>query len=368
MEISVVNPVSRSIEETRRALFEPFSLGKWFAVGLCAWLASFVQGGGGGGNFNFPNNFGGGGNAGANRPAPPAVQPPVVQPPGGQVDGMPGEDDLLGQPDLDMGDEPMGADLQQEDEDDDFAQILNWVKQNVALLVGIGVLVLVLIIAIGLVFTWLGCRGTFMFIDNIARNRAEIGEPWREYGREANSLFWFSFTLGLITLFGVLAIAGIGVAIAWPDITAQAFGGNAIAAIVATVLLFVPLTIAMIFVNLFLHDFVVPIMYLRRISALEAWGVFRSSILSGHVGGLILYTLFKWVLGIATGIVGLLATCATCCLPVIPYLGTVILLPIPYFLRTYSLAYLEQYGPEFRVLNRSAKPTGLRGVDPEFTV
>lgn len=42
--------------------------------------------------------------------------------------------------------------------------------------------------------------------------------------------------------------------------------------------------------------------------------------------------------------------CCACCLFAIPYIGTVVLLPIHVFTRSYSLYYLAQYGAEFEVI------------------
>ena len=57
----------------------------------------------------------------------------------------------------------------------------------------------------------------------------------------------------------------------------------------------------------------------------------------------------KLVLVFAGGIVAVLATCLTCCLVSLPYIGTVILLPILVFLRCYTLYFLEQFGEPWRI-------------------
>jgi hypothetical protein len=57
------------------------------------------------------------------------------------------------------------------------------------------------------------------------------------------------------------------------------------------------------------------------------------------------------VLGIGISAVVFVAVIATCCILgcflIIPYLGTVLLLPVLILKRAYSLYYLAQYGPEF---------------------
>ena len=37
----------------------------------------------------------------------------------------------------------------------------------------------------------------------------------------------------------------------------------------------------------------------------------------------------------------------TCCLVIVPYVGTVILLPLHVFVRSYSLCFLAQFGPDY---------------------
>jgi hypothetical protein len=47
--------------------------------------------------------------------------------------------------------------------------------------------------------------------------------------------------------------------------------------------------------------------------------------------------------------IGGIATCATCCLAVLPYIGTVILLPIFVCLRAFGLFFIRQFGPDYDV-------------------
>jgi len=101
----------------------------------------------------------------------------------------------------------------------------------------------------------------------------------------------------------------------------------------------------------FTIDFVVPIMYLRGSRCLEAWREFRQ-LLSGHLGNFVLYLLFQFVLGLVIGIMVLVIVvvcCPLCCFLAIPYVGTVLVLPLIVFKRAYSLHYLAQYGPSYNV-------------------
>src|SRR5438309_2348215 len=62
-----------------------------------------------------------------------------------------------------------------------------------------------------------------------------------------------------------------------------------------------------------------------------------------------LYWLFLIILGLASALVACVVTCATCCITAIPYVGTVILLPVFVLLRSFSLLFIRQFGPDYDV-------------------
>jgi hypothetical protein len=65
------------------------------------------------------------------------------------------------------------------------------------------------------------------------------------------------------------------------------------------------------------------------------------------------FYLVKFGLGFVIGLIPLvtccLTCCLTCCISCIPYLGTVLFLPLLVFMRCYSLYFLQQAGPEWRI-------------------
>src|SRR5205807_1930242 len=61
----------------------------------------------------------------------------------------------------------------------------------------------------------------------------------------------------------------------------------------------------------------------------------------------ILYILFLFVLTLLVAMVSCIAMCATCCIAAIPYIGTVILLPLYVFLAAYPLLFARQFGPDW---------------------
>ena len=99
-------------------------------------------------------------------------------------------------------------------------------------------------------------------------------------------------------------------------------------------------------------DFVVPIMFLRCGTCLAAWREFYA-LLSANPGKFTVYILFQIVLAMAIGALVVVAVLVTCCiagcLMALPFVGTVLLLPVLIFKRAYPLYYLAQFGPQYDV-------------------
>jgi hypothetical protein len=107
-------------------------------------------------------------------------------------------------------------------------------------------------------------------------------------------------------------------------------------------------------VNLIIY-FMPAVMYARRCSAGEAARAVIHLILD-EPGPFILLILVMIALWIGWIIVGCVVTCLTCCLASLPYIGTVIVLPIPVFFRSFSLLFLRQFGPDWDVWAKIAVP------------
>jgi len=122
--------------------------------------------------------------------------------------------------------------------------------------------------------------------------------------------------------------------------------------IMGLIIQFLILVILTSYISLFLNDFVVPIMYKYKITTSKAWFKFLP-ILSRHLGYFVLYGLFIFVLMILVVICIVLFGLFTCCLGflllIIPYIGSVVLLPISYTFRAFSVEFLEQFGEDFTI-------------------
>ena len=296
--LSVTEPVVTAVQQTRHILFQPFKLPKWLKLGFCAFLAGMGQASGTG--------------------------------------GLTGSDPDFGTPDPDSG--PV-----------DLDGVGAWIQANLALFIAVTILVVGLLIALGLVSTWLGSRGRFMLLDGVIRNQGAIAEPWREYRREGNSLFRFRFYLGLLCLGLIAMILALGLLVAWPDLESNQLSGAGLLAIVIGLLLLLVLMVGYSVISLVLHDFVVPIMFLRRIPVHTAWREFRLSFWQDNQGAVVLFFLMRFVLNIAVGILAVVVILLSCLIALVPYVGSVLLLPLTVFQVAYPLAFIQQFGPQWQV-------------------
>jgi hypothetical protein len=118
-----------------------------------------------------------------------------------------------------------------------------------------------------------------------------------------------------------------------------------------------------------LSTFMLPVMYRRRCGAAEAFHAATAAIMT-RPGAALLYLLFSIVLWLAVAMLGCVATCVTCCIAAIPYLGTVILLPLYVFMMSYMLLFVRQYGNDYDawgaiVASAPAAPTVVGPTPPE---
>jgi hypothetical protein len=292
--LSVIEPISAALRRTRRVLFEPFLLSKWLRLGFCAFLMGSLQ----------PVGFGGGSNTDDS----------------GSSSGV-------------------GTDR--------FEDAIAWIPDHLLPFLAGATLLLVLIVGIGLLVTWLSSRGQFMLLDGVVRNRGAIKAPWHEFRREANSLFRFRVGFGILSLLVLLLILAVA------SLIGMAAIGKALSILSLVVLALLALLLLTAWivvvggVSLLLADFVVPLMYLHRIPVLPAWRHLTTSLWRQHRGSLALYVLARLLIHSAVITLAGLATLLTCFLPILPYLGSVILLPFTVFQLSYPLAFLQQLGPDY---------------------
>jgi hypothetical protein len=298
LAVSYIEPAERAWARARRVLFQPVDVERWIVIGFAAFLAG-LAGQWAGVSFiprwklGFPPDWGN-----------------LVVPP--------------------------------------FESLLDAFRDSTWFLFGVPFAVAVL--AVGVALLWLSSRGKFIFLDNMVREWAAFVDPWKKYGRLGQSLFlWrLGFWLAALLIGGVIlaplfwlgrSLSGTGVGRPFGVLLSfgAAFGSLILGVVVA-------------YIALFLEGFVVPLMYRCEITAVEAWRLFLP-LLRTRLPEFLAYGLVILLGGVAVFLCLIAAAIATCCiLPMllwVPYLRSVLLLPLSGFYRLYSVEFLRQFGPEF---------------------
>jgi len=314
MTIEYWAALGRAWGRMKTLLFRPFEPVRWIVIAFCAWVASLLDGAGG-----HPGG-GGGWSHGRN----------------GDIDPDGALEGLLAV----------------------WAGILaawEWILGNwgATLVVFLGIPLLVAVI---LALVWVTSRFQLIYLDNLVRGRAEVVEPWRRLGPLGDSLFLFRVGFGLAAMVAGAVLVGLLVALgilSFGDSTR----GLSIAGLLVAGMAFVVYLVGLAYTWLFLKAFVVPIMYRHGLSAMAAWRAFLPWV-GADPTSFLLYGLFVLLLfvaaGLAIGAIGLATCCIAFVLLAIPYVGTLLLLPLLVTYRYLSLEFLAQFGPGFDVFAPAA--------------
>ena len=205
-------------------------------------------------------------------------------------------------------------------------------------------------IMIGLAFAvlllWITSRFKFIYLGNLVGNQAEIVEPWKRHEALGNSLFLWRLCFALACVVGVLMVGVVFFAPAAGFSFHDALAGLSVAAGIFGVLGLVIVGIAATFIALFTESFVVPIMYRYEMTVLDAWRAFLPWLRVRPVH-FVVYGLFVLMLATIFAIFFSVFCLMTCCLAAVPYLGTVLLLPVWVTYRLLSVEFLAQFHSDF---------------------
>ncbi len=294
MTVAYLAPLARSWARMRRSLFSTFRLENWLVIGFAAWLSQLGRGGYG---INWVGS--------ADRESR-----------GEMFDGAL-------ETALDFLATPLGLGL--------------------ALSLGCCAIVLVLL------FMWLSSRGKFVFLDDVARERAAIVEPWKTYGPQGDSLFLWRLLFGLAILVTLVVLAGTAFLVVRGTETEELGTGAVVILVLAAAFVLLPLMVVLAYVYCFLNHFVVPIMYRDRVGTMEGWRRFLR-VFGRRPFPFLVYGLLLLLLHIALAVGICVGGCLTCCcgfvLLALPYIGAVVLLPFSWTFRAYGPEFLAQFGPE----------------------
>jgi hypothetical protein len=295
IKIEYIGPLSRGISRMWRDLFTPFDLKKWFVVGFAAFLAGLVE-----------FRFSGGANLGLRRRPEINLEEVLYFP-------------------------------------QHIWEILT-TRPLLAVTVSLGAAVFCVI---SVIVIWISSRGKFVFLDNVVRGQSGIVFAWHEYRKEANSFFLWNL------LFASVSLALIVIYLAAVLFFMQALyeiSHSARALFIPALFSGLGLIVIALFLSFLyvpLRDFVVLVMYRDRIMT---WNALQTllPLFRAHVSYFIGYVLFLFVLLLAVSIGMIIFGCVTCCVGfivlVIPYINAVVLLPVSYTIRAFSIEFLEQFG------------------------
>jgi hypothetical protein len=295
MRIAYFEPLSRAWERTRVILWQPFDLAKWLLLAFAAWVAGLTTDSGSAVATRVDTNH-------AGRQVWSGV--------GQAWDGL-----------------SSGA---------------VWLPlMVVGIMIGLALAVLLL---------WVTSRFKFIFLGNLVENRAEIAEPWNRHERLGNSLFQWRLVFSLACVVGVLLVGLIFFAPAAGFSFHEALAGLSVASGALGMLGLVVVAVVATFIALFTESFVVPIMYRYDMPVLEAWRSFLPW-LKARPAHFVLYGLFVLMLATIFWIFFSVFCLMTCCMAAMPYLGTVLLLPVWVTYRLLSVEFLAQFHPDLNLFN-----------------
>jgi len=301
MSVQFIAPLQRSWDRSRGILLRPFDLQAWLTIGFTAWLARLWDGSifGGDGAVNFD----------------------------------------IGGDDSRWGGLGGGA----------VERVIDALENPLGLLVGL--MLLGVFLVIGAALAWVSSRGAFMLFDNVAHRRSRVSEPWERLGQLGDSLFVWRVATQLLAGLVAFALAIPLLVVVLPMSHAEGFLAGLSLALVApigAVGLLLGLLIA--FVGFCTDQFVVPLMHRYDEGVLPAWERFLPLLRREPLAFVLMavfYLLLAVVVGVAVATAGAMTCCALFVVLSIPYIGTVLLLPVYLTARAFGPEFLAQFGDEF---------------------
>lgn len=232
-----------------------------------------------------------------------------------------------------------------------------WEKYDRLIIAG-GVLLMLILLALTVLFMWLRCRGAFMFLDNILRQRSDVAEPWRRAAACGQRLFWWSLGYGMImTLLVLVVLAPLGFYLLTLRQGQDAFPLPI--ALSITVPLFLVWLVCALVIHALLTELVVPLQYRDQSTVGAAWRRL-AQIWHQAPGAVLGYLGMKMVLSLLIGTVVFVGGCLTCCclwvLLAVPVVWAVVLLPVLLWSRLFGLEFLRQFGPAWDPWSTSTPP------------
>ncbi|MBN8709199.1 MAG: hypothetical protein BGO12_06405 [Verrucomicrobia bacterium 61-8] len=320
--MKLLEPLSVAWLAVSKQLFDNFRFGKWFALGFSAWLANILIGNTGNCSFPFDivNTL-----LKINTRSDSTSALTTHWPQFLAAAPVPGQATTP-----------------------DFSQLLGGSSSMIVVFLIIIVAALVVGLGIGLVILWVGCRGQFMLLDNVLHNRDAVVRPWKEFRKHGNSLFLPFLLLGggnFILIFAVVIAVVAFFEVPGLESSVQMW----VWIVVGLVCL---LSFALVVLAAIL------LMLVREVGSIwmyrnggTAWDAMRRimALSMDRPMDVFLYIVARLVLGFVFWMIIVMVGIATCCIGYLPYINTVLTLPVSVFRVVYNVELVAQFGPEFDV-------------------
>jgi hypothetical protein len=220
----------------------------------------------------------------------------------------------------------------------------DWFTGHLALVMGIAAVAIALLLALTALALWVNSRGVFIYMDDVARGRAEISRPWHEHAERASSYFVWSFGLAVGLLAAMFGLLGIGAVAVLSVMRGGLLAGVFVSGVLALMVpVFVLLLLGGVVASIALRDFAAPLQWKTGFACGDALRLLLS-LVRASPGPFVLYLLLKVAFAIAATIVITLGGCLTCCLGFLPVVKQTLFQPVFYFERAWSLHFLRLFG------------------------
>ncbi len=305
-QIRYFAPLERSLDQMRALLFRPFALRRWLLFALAAWLADLP----GGSQGRILEQLHGG--------TSDAVAAPLV--------GLTGVLPALGS----------GT---------------SWGT----LIGGISAIFITLLVLAGIVLAvvllWVNSRAKFVWIENVWHGECAIREPWRRFQRQGNSFFWWRLGLGLLFLVAIgMLVVGVELSGLAAGFGGGGLGDSSLFPLVGLVLAALPLGVVAAYCLFWVEAFVLPLMIRHNTDFVGGLRHFWE-LLRQHPGSFLMVGLMALGIKICAALVVLVLIVVSLgiglLLLILPFVGTLCLLPVVMTVRAYPLQWLAHFDPAF---------------------
>jgi len=311
---SVLKAVSMAWQRMTNLLFRPFDIARWCGIGFCAWLAAL-------GNRKISNV------QGWNN---------LIASYNKLINETEGSNLIANiKPEIDKG----------------LSEIAGKIESSVVTPESITVIIILsvlLALAFNMVIIYFKSRGDFMVVYRWYNPNDNLGQSWSASCINSMKLFKWRVSIMLIVMLVHLyscwsictqvILAYYQSGFEWDIIYLHKFIGAAAVCLGSLIITFC--------VDYITVAFVVPVMHWHGVSIFKAWGKVIK-LFNQFPGAVLIYITFSMAISTAGCIAATLVVYMTCCIGGMPYIYSVVTLPVYLFLRGYPICFISQWKDNF---------------------